>query len=598
MIAERLTRYTPVERADFASQDLIQGETPFFQFLATDIENVAAFMEIEVGQLTQLTTGYQDQDIDPNWVVLASEGDFRLFLYESKSYRRVGYLPGETNFVIGQKERFPFSEPFELLFCEVSNVIEDETGLKNALESVRKNLQLGGRACLFLDIGADQEEIQAGLLRLPEIIEKCKEHGLSPRKWSVVREQSKDVRKALIAVERERCLQDMADYASGTQAAQIHSVHPRAFTVHSATVGEWSLNKTNGEWESGMYAMEGWQSPEEFENNMAFLEEGKFAISAASGRSAINLVLDAFLDPENGLVVMGQLNGATEEFVFGKSSPLRRMRVPVYQFSTDDLEGLAKAASGIKIVWVETPSNPLLQVADISKLASISHEKEMVLAVDNSFMTPICQKPLKLGADISVASASKYLGGHLVTTGGIIVCREEKLAKTLRKNSHLWGPTMWPQQAVEINVGLQSLGPRMERHNENALAIAQKLEEYHFPVVYPGLPSHPQYELAKRQQNGYGGGIVLVDFGSEDLARTFMRRCRLPMKAVSFGSPKTLIEMPYYMTHRRMPQEKKERFGIKPSHVRISAGLEDMTDLVIDIEIALRGVARRRERLY
>ncbi|SFJ87908.1 Cys/Met metabolism PLP-dependent enzyme [Brevibacillus centrosporus] len=242
-----------------------------------------------------------------------------------------------------------------------------------------------------------------------------------------------------------------------------------------------------------------------------------------------------------------------------------------------------------KVLYLETPSNPCLTVLDITELSRIAHERGITVIVDNTFMTPYLQRPLELGADVVVHSATKYLNGHGDVIAGFIVGKQE-LIQFMRK--HIMGDlgqnlNAW--DAFLILRGLKTLGLRVRQHVQNAEAVAQFLEKHPAisRVYYPGLASHPQHELAKRQMAGMGGIVSFEVKGGYEAAKSFINALRLAMISFSLGDPETLVQHPASMTHFSIPPEERAKFNITDGLIRLSTGLEDAKDIIGDLEQAL-----------
>ena len=243
-----------------------------------------------------------------------------------------------------------------------------------------------------------------------------------------------------------------------------------------------------------------------------------------------------------------------------------------------------------RMVWVETPTNPMLRIVDIRHAADVAHAHGALLVVDNTFATPMLQRPLELGADIVVHSATKYLNGHSDMIGGIAVVADEELAERLWFLLNSIGGIQGPFDSFLAMRGLKTLALRMRAHGENALAIADWLQQHAAieRVLYPGLASHPQHELAMSQMGGNGGGIIsIVLKDGLEKARNMLERCRLFSLAESLGGVESLINHPAIMTHASVPPERRERLGISDALVRLSVGVEDVADLIDELGQAL-----------
>jgi cystathionine beta-lyase/cystathionine gamma-synthase len=272
-----------------------------------------------------------------------------------------------------------------------------------------------------------------------------------------------------------------------------------------------------------------------------------------------------------------------------------RKRTANLQFSFVDLsrpENLKQAIrQETKMVWVESPTNPLLKLADIKQIAEIAHQHNLLVVVDNTFASPWIQRPIELGADIVIHSATKYLNGHSDMVGGIAVVGDNpKLIEQMAFLQNSIGAVQGPFDSFLALRGLKTLALRMERHCENALQIASWLEKHPKiqKVYYPGLPSHPQHALAKQQMRGFGGGIVTAVLkGDLEDSRRFLERCELFALAESLGGVESLIDHPAIMTHASIPAETRAQLGISDSLVRLSVGVEAVEDLIADLENAL-----------
>jgi cystathionine gamma-lyase len=245
-----------------------------------------------------------------------------------------------------------------------------------------------------------------------------------------------------------------------------------------------------------------------------------------------------------------------------------------------------------KLVWIETPTNPMLKLADIEAIAGICRRRGAMLAVDNTFCSPVLQQPLALGADLVVHSTTKYVGGHADVVGGTVVMREPELAERLAFIQNSCGAIPGPQDCFLTLRGLKTLALRMERHCFNAERVAQFLEEHPRVrrVLYPGLPSHPQHALARRQMKGMGGMISFDLDGDLEAARRFLTAVRIFTLAESLGGVESLIEHPAIMTHASVPKANREALGITDGFIRLSVGIEHVDDLIGDLGQALTKV--------
>ena len=326
---------------------------------------------------------------------------------------------------------------------------------------------------------------------------------------------------------------------------------------------------------------------EAFEACLADLENGTAGFGFASGMAATSTLLE-LLDAGSEVLTGDDLYGGTYR-LFERV----RRRSAGLNFRYVDLSDVAAVEAAIgpqtKMLWVETPTNPLMKLADIAALSKLAKARGLLMVVDNTFATPWCQSPLDLGADIVMHSATKYLNGHSDVIGGVLVTKDADLAVQLKFLQNSIGGVMGPFDAFLVNRGLKTLGVRMKAHCENALAIARWLEGRPgvAKVYYPGLESHPQHELAKRQMRGFGGMISVVIDG--DLARTkqVLERVQVFTLAESLGGVESLVNHPAIMTHASVPKEVREAGGVTDNLIRLSVGVEDLDDLIADLEQAL-----------
>ena len=322
---------------------------------------------------------------------------------------------------------------------------------------------------------------------------------------------------------------------------------------------------------------------------VADLENGEAGFAFASGLAAMGTVLE-LLDSGSHVIAMDDLYGGSYrlfENVRKRSSGL--------EFSFVNLSDPAALEAAIKpntkMVWVESPTNPMLRLVDLQAIAAIAKKHKLIAVADNTFASPYVQKPLDHGFDIVIHSMTKYLNGHSDMVGGIAVVREgSPLRQPLAYLQNAIGSVAGPFDSFLALRGLKTLHLRMERHCANALAIAQWLEAHPKieKVVYPGLASHPQHELAKRQMiGGFGGIVTAVIKGGLDESRRFLERTKLFALAESLGGVESLIEHPAIMTHASIPPEVRAELGISDGLVRLSVGVEDLADLLADLETAL-----------
>ncbi|MGE5550024.1 MAG: cystathionine gamma-synthase [Bacteroidota bacterium] len=322
------------------------------------------------------------------------------------------------------------------------------------------------------------------------------------------------------------------------------------------------------------------------ETCLASLEGGAYGLAFASG-SAANVAVAHLLSPGDHVVAAGEVYGGTYRLF---SKVFNRWGLTVTY--VDDLDATAFAAAlteRTRLVWLESPTNPLLNVLDIAAIAEIAHGAAGALvAVDNTFATPYLQNPLALGADLVVHSATKYLNGHSDAIGGAVVTSCPKLHEQLRFLQNAAGATLSPFDSWLILRGVKTLAARMEMHQVNAAVVTAFLQDHPAvaKVFYPGLPSHPNHEIARRQMRGWGG-MVSFELREPERAETFFRKLRVFAVAESLGGVESLACQPSTMTHASFPRARREELRITPGLVRLSVGLEDGEDLIADLRNAL-----------
>ena len=333
------------------------------------------------------------------------------------------------------------------------------------------------------------------------------------------------------------------------------------------------------------------QNPTRFayERCVAALEGGSRGYAFASGMAATSTVIE-LLDSGDHVIAMDDLYGGS----FRLFERVRR-RSAALDFGFVDLTDPAAFEAAIttktKMVWIETPTNPMLKIVDIEAIATIARRHGLLVVVDNTFASPMLQRPLQLGADIVVHSATKYLNGHSDMVGGIaVVGNNAELADKLAFLQNSVGAIQGPFDSFLALRGLKTLPLRMKAHCDNALALAQWLETQPAieKVIYPGLPSHPQHELAKRQMQGFGGIVSIALEGGFEAAKRFCERTELFTLAESLGGVESLVNHPAVMTHASVPVERREKLGISDALVRLSVGIEALPDLQCDLGDALR----------
>ncbi len=325
-----------------------------------------------------------------------------------------------------------------------------------------------------------------------------------------------------------------------------------------------------------------------WERNIAALEEGTDAIAFSSGMAAIDSVV-RLLQPGEHIVACADLYGGTVR-LFERVWRAYGISISYAEESTPDAIA-AEFTPQTRMLYLESPTNPLLQIADIGQLSALAHARNAWVVVDNTFATPYAQTPLTLGADLVVHSTTKYLAGHSDLIGGVVVVRDGELAQRLRFLQNAVGAIPSPFDCWLCLRSVKTLALRMQQHERNALAVAQLLAQHPrvVRVHYPGLATHPQHELARRQMRNFGG-VLSVEFPSEQHARAFLQALRLFTLAESLGGVESLACHPATMTHASLPRERRLRLGITDGLVRLSCGIEETEDLLADIEQALAAV--------
>jgi len=343
-----------------------------------------------------------------------------------------------------------------------------------------------------------------------------------------------------------------------------------------------------GEEDGFIYTRIGNPTIRALEDNVAELENGCGGVATSSGLSAVSTVFLSLLSQGDHIIGTSSVYGPSSGLV---EKHMKRFGVDSSFVDTSDIWNIQSALQpNTKLIFIETPANPSMIVTDIQAAAKVAHENGCLLVVDNTFASPYLQKPLDLGADIVLHSLTKFLNGHADIVGGIVIAKEPKLYKVLRKGMVEFGCNMDPHQAFMVLRGIKTLSLRIDRAQQSAQVIAGWLEKH--PKVdwvrYIGLESHPQYELAKRQMSGSGTMIAFGLKGGLDAGRILMDNVHLAALAVSLGGVESLIEHPASMTHASMSQQDRLEAGISDGLVRYSVGIEDVNDLIADLELALQ----------
>ncbi len=324
-----------------------------------------------------------------------------------------------------------------------------------------------------------------------------------------------------------------------------------------------------------------------FEERLAQLEGGERCVATASGMSAILSTCCGLLEAGDHIVSSKSIFGSTV-VLFDKY--LSRMGITVTYVPITDLDAWQQAiTSETKLLFVETPSNPLTEIADLEALATIAHSNDCIFVVDNAFCTPALQRPLEFGADVVIHSATKYIDGQGRCIGGAVVGNEKLVGEDVYGFLRTAGPSMSPFNAWVFLKGLETLKLRMNAHSENALKLAQFLEQHENVnrVYYPGLVSHPQYELALKQQSNFGGVLAFDVKGGKAAAWELIDKTELLSITANLGDTKSTITHPATTTHGRLSDEQRTQAGITDGMLRISVGLEDINDIIRDVDQGL-----------
>lgn len=322
------------------------------------------------------------------------------------------------------------------------------------------------------------------------------------------------------------------------------------------------------------------------EECLASLEGGRYGLAFASGLAAETAVL-SLLRPGDHVAASDDLYGGTYRLLEKVYAPLG---IAVSYFDASSVESFEAALRPeTKLAWVETPTNPLLKLADIRAISSVTAKRGVSLVVDNTFASPYFQRPIELGADIVVHSTTKYIGGHSDVVGGAVVLNDEKSYRHIKFYQNAAGGVPGPFDSWLVLRGLKTLAVRLERHAQNAQKVAEAIEGHPkvLKVLYPGLASHPQHELARRQMDGFGGMLSFFIDGGFDEANAFVKKLKIFSLAESLGGVESLVCHPAAMTHASIPKAKREEVGVTENLLRLSVGIEDAEDLVADIFQAL-----------
>ena len=357
--------------------------------------------------------------------------------------------------------------------------------------------------------------------------------------------------------------------------------------IHLAsTFARQKVEKPTGGYE---YSRSGNPTREALERRLAALEEAHFGLAFASGSAAQLVLLLTLLRSGEHLVAFDDLYGGTRRLFRHIFNGVLRVEVS-YVDARNPAKVQAAIQKNTRLIWVESPTNPLMRLCDIAALAAIARTHTIKLVVDNTFMSPYFQRPLLLGADIVMHSTTKYLNGHSDSVGGALMLSDRALYRRLKFNQNTSGAILSPFDSYLVLRGSKTLAVRMRQHQANALKIASWLNHHSKikAVHYPGLPDHPQHALAANQMSGYGGMIACELQANLDKTARFLEQLKIFALAESLGGVESLIEHPALMTHASIPQAEREKIGIHDSLIRLSVGIENVEDLIEDLEQALQ----------
>ena len=341
-----------------------------------------------------------------------------------------------------------------------------------------------------------------------------------------------------------------------------------------------------GEHKGFDYSRAGNPTRDRYEQCLAALENGSHGFAFASGLAASDALIRT-LKPGDHVLCSYDVYGGTFRLF---DNILANQGIEFSFVDLTDESALEQALQdNTRAVWIETPTNPLLKIVDIARTAELAHTRGALLVVDNTFATPVFQRPLDLGADVVIHSVTKYLNGHADMIGGALITSNEEVAEQVGFIQFAAGAVQAPFDCYLAHRGLKTLAVRMERHQSNAMAVARYLEQHErvASVIYPGLASHPQHELAVRQMQGFSGMVSFyLEGGLEDASR-LLQKTEIFILAESLGGVESLIEHPAIMTHASLPAEAREQLGISDTLIRLSVGIEDADDLIADLAQAL-----------
>lgn len=331
---------------------------------------------------------------------------------------------------------------------------------------------------------------------------------------------------------------------------------------------------------------------DKLEKKLAVLEKGNYGTAFSSGMAAETIVLLSLLKEGDHILAMDDLYGGTKRLF---EQVMRRFGL---DFDYIDMREVDNIESEIKenteMIWIESPTNPLMKLVNIEKVSELAHEKDITVVTDNTFASPVFQKPLVYGSDIVVHSLTKYLGGHSDVIGGAIIANEKELFEQIKFHQNAVGAILSPFDSWVVMRGIKTLKVRMKKHEENAMKVAKYLKGHDTvkDVYYPGLRTHPQHELAREQMDGYGGMLSFELKGNKQESVKFVENLDIFVLAESLGGVESLIEIPALMTHGSVPKEEREEIGLTDSLIRVSVGIEEAEDLINDFEKGFKTIGK------
>lgn len=356
----------------------------------------------------------------------------------------------------------------------------------------------------------------------------------------------------------------------------------------SSTFATLDIDRPTGGYD---YSRSGNPTRDALEKKLAAIENAKFGLAFSSGLAAESLVCLSMLKPGDNIVAFNDLYGGTRR-LFDKILA-GNFSIGIRYVDARKPENVASLLdSRTRLVYLESPTNPLLKLADISAISEISHQSNVPVAVDNTFASPYFQNPLDLGADIVIHSTTKYINGHSDSIGGAVMVNSKELYEKFKFEQNAIGSMLSPFDSYLVMRGIRTLGVRMRQHAENAMKIAEYLEtkKQVKRVIYPGLSSHPQHELAKKQMKGFGGMLSFELAIDRRGVEKFLKKLKVFSLAESLGGVESLIELPARMTHKGVPEEERKKLGISETLIRVSVGIENVQDLIEDLDIAFGAI--------